>query len=103
MAVRTPLRTTTSGCVMFFFLLLLYCSELLLHECSTINIQGRAGDVVAIYDEVADTTSNILRCTSPTERYSSNNRLFRLFWYCLIHLRRYITGTDSVNRHIRAS
>src|SRR5438309_4249873 len=41
--------------------------------------------------------------TDTAERYPSHNRLLRLIWHRLEHLRRYKTGTDGIDRNIGAS
>src|SRR2546429_4235614 len=41
--------------------------------------------------------------TARAEGYPSHNRLLRLIWHRLEHLRRYKTGTDGIDRNIGAS
>src|SRR6266566_2069735 len=102
-AVRTPLKTTTSACVMFFLLLLLYLTELLLHKRSAVDVESRACDVISIHNEVANTTGYLLWGADPTERDAGQHALLHLVGHTFPHVRPYPSRTDDVDCHVVAS
>src|SRR6266513_881097 len=75
----------------------------LLQVKATIYIERCASNIIPIYNEIANSASHLLSCTDTAERYPRHNRLLRLIWHRLEHLRCYKTGTDGIDRDIGAS
>src|SRR6188472_3006453 len=88
---------------MFFLLLLLSRSGLLLHERSTIDVERRTRDVIPIDDEGANTASNLLRSADTSQRYPRQDPFLHLVRHSFPHVRPDPARTDTIDRHVVAS